>query len=114
LELAKGDCIAMLNTEGNERRTQPRRGYVSTVKYSPHPLPGGNKLDGYTINLNMSGAGLCLSLSRPLEVGQEIVITNSLIRMLRRRYRVQWVRQNKKHSAMTYMAGLTASDQSRK
>jgi hypothetical protein len=101
-------------TGSNDRRTQPRRDYVSTVKYSPYPLPGRNKLDGYTVNLNMSGAGLCLSSTRPLKVGQEIVITNSLIRMLRRRYRVKWVSQDKKHSAMTYMAGLTASEQNAK
>jgi hypothetical protein len=99
----------MRHAEGNDRRTQARHDYVSTVRYSPHPVPGGNELDGYTLNLNMSGAGLCLSATRPLEVGQEIVITNSLMRVLRRRYRVQWVRQKKKHRSITYMAGLTAS-----
>jgi hypothetical protein len=100
-------------SEGNDRRTQPRHDYVSTVRYSPHPLRGRNELDGYTLNLDMSGAGLCLSVTSPLEVGQEIIITNSLMRVLRRRYRVRWVRQNKKHRAIAYVAGLQTTGSER-
>jgi hypothetical protein len=106
--------FAVHYSQENDRRTQPRHDYVSTVRYSPHPLRDRNELDGYTLNLDMSGAGLCLSVTRPLEVGQEIVITNSLMRVLRRRYRVRWVRQNKKHRVITYMAGLTTSGSEQK
>jgi PilZ domain len=92
---------------GDDRRKQPRHDYVSTVRYSPHPEAGGQELDGYT--LNMSGAGLCLSVGRSLKVGQEIVITKCILTALLRRYTVRWVRQSEKHHATTYLAGVMSS-----
>jgi hypothetical protein len=92
----------------DNKRRQLRHDFVSTVKYSLHPASSGQEHDGYTLNL--SAAGLCLSVTRPLTVGQEIVITKCLLAALLRRYSVRWVRQSEKHHATTYLAGLVASE----
>jgi hypothetical protein len=70
-------------------------------------MPGGSELDGYT--LNISGAGVCLSVSHPLKEGQEVVITKCLLSVLLGRYKVRWIKQSEKHHTTTYLAGLTAS-----
>jgi hypothetical protein len=103
----KGGLNSVHSSEGDDRRKQARHDYVSTVKYSPHPEAGGQELDGYT--LNMSGSGLCLSVGKPLNVGQEIVITKCILTTLLHRYTVRWVRQTEKHHATTYLAGVMSS-----
>jgi hypothetical protein len=94
----------------DKRRKQPRHDYVTTVKYLPGPLPGSGEVDAYT--LNMSGNGLCLSVKKPLDKEQEIIVTDCILSVLRRRYRVRWIKQSEKHHAVTYIAGLSACDDS--
>jgi hypothetical protein len=103
----QGVSVMKNRSGGEDRRREPRHFYVSTIRFSPHPVPSHEERDGYT--LNMSRDGLCLAMTKPLEVGQEIVITNCLISALRRTYRVQWIEQSEKSYASTYMAGLISS-----
>jgi hypothetical protein len=104
---AKGVEQMMSYAEEQNRRKQPRHYHVSTVKYSPLPVPSFERLDGHT--LNMSSSGVCLAVTKPLTVGQEIIITDSLLSALCRKYRVQWMKKRKKHSIITYVAGLTST-----
>ncbi len=92
------------NTEN--RRMQPRYALISDVKYFLD-TSAADELDGRT--LNVSSNGLCLAVRRQLEVGNEIVIKDSLVSILRRRYKVKWVKKNPERDDLTYMVGLTSS-----
>ncbi len=97
----------MGDIELENKRKQPRYALVSSVKYSLYRGPATDELDGQT--LNVSSNGLCLQVRRSLEVGEEIVIVVSLVSILLRRYKVQWIRENPGDDVITYSVGLTSA-----
>jgi hypothetical protein len=94
--------------ESSNRRKQPRYSCVSRIRYTAsRHAPAEHEREGTM--LNMSSAGLCLSVGEPLKVGQEISITQCVASFCCRKYTVQWVRpDNKEYEA--YIAGLMSPE----
>ena len=70
-----------------DKRKRPRFTFVSAVKYVMLPDLTGERFKGLASDVSING--LSLSVDRPLEVGQEILIEECVLPYLRAAYRVQ-------------------------
>jgi hypothetical protein len=89
----------------NQTRRGSRFVFVSKVKYVLHADVGGKEYQGLAFNVSIDG--ICISVNRRLEVGEEIVITECILPYCRRRYKVRWT--DPRDSA-TYKVGLSRND----
>jgi hypothetical protein len=99
--------MVMNYSEKENRRKQPRYNVQSRVRFTVHADPVEKEGEGFMLNL--SSAGLCITAEKPLQVGQEISITECVASFCCRKYEVQWVRQGDEQFA-TYMAGLMSPE----
>ncbi len=97
----------MNHEEKNNRRKQPRYNCVSKIRYTVSPEPAEDEREG--VMLNMSSAGLCLEVKGPIEVGQEISITQCVASFCCRKYKVQWIMMSDEKFE-TYTAGLMSPE----
>ncbi|MEJ2696739.1 MAG: PilZ domain-containing protein [Candidatus Sulfobium sp.] len=97
----------MSESEIENRRKQPRFNIHSRITYTLKEGSLAEEREGYMVN--MSSAGLCLTVAEPLRVGQEVFITRCVVSFCRRKYEVQWVtKQDQK--AVPYTAGLMSPE----
>jgi hypothetical protein len=98
----------MDSDEDRKRRKQPRYNCVSRILYTTVRSESAEHEREGTM-LNMSSAGLCLSVEERLKIGQEISVTQCVASFCCRKYTVQWIRpENKEHEA--YIAGLMSPE----
>ncbi len=76
--------------------------FVSKVKYVMYADAEGKEYEGLAFNVSTSG--ICLTVNRRLEVGEEILITKCILPYCRQRYKVRWVDAR---NSVTYKAGLS-------
>jgi hypothetical protein len=84
-----------------ESRASPRFVFVSRVRYLMHPDQTGETFDGLASNVSIGG--LCLTVSRPFVVGQEILIMECILPYCRKTYKVRWTAPT---GSGTYKMGL--------
>jgi PilZ domain len=70
-----------------DKRKRPRFNFVSAVKYVILPDITGERFKGLASDVSING--LSLSVDRPLEVGQEILIEECVLPYVRAAYKVQ-------------------------
>jgi hypothetical protein len=102
--LAFGGWKMTSQDEVNKARGSSRFAFVSRVRYLMHPDRNGEAFDGLASNVSIGG--LCLTVSRPFMVGQEILITECILPYCRKTYKVQWTEPT---GSGTYKMGLLRS-----
>jgi hypothetical protein len=84
-----------------DARKSSRFVFVSKVRCLTHPDQTGEAFDGLASNVSIGG--LCLTVTRPFIVGQEILITECILPYCRKTYKVQWTEPT---GSGTYKIGL--------
>lgn len=97
----------MGNSETENRRKQPRFSIRSGVRYTLQEGPFAEEKEGFMIN--MSSAGLCLTVSEPLQVGQKIFVTRCVVSFCRRQYEVLWTAK-RDEAFVPYTVGLVSPE----
>jgi hypothetical protein len=93
-------------SKAQDARRSSRFVFVSKVRCLIHPDHTGEAFEGLASNVSISG--LCLTVSQPFVVGQEILIMECILPYCRKTYKVQWTEQS---GSGTYRMGLLRMDE---
>jgi hypothetical protein len=88
-------------SKAQDARNSSRFVFVSKVRCLKYPDHTGEAFDGLASNVSIGG--LCLTVSQPFTVGQEILITECILPYCRKTYKVQWTEPT---DSGTYKMGL--------